>query len=174
MPRSWRTTAPPSPADNIRPARPDEIPALAALAFEAKASHGYDDAFMERVREALVPVRVDVLAGSVLVAEARPADACGPAVFAGWGALAWRDDGERYVEDLWVAPARQRCGVGTSLLRALLSSAGESGDRCVFVESDPHAVAFYRRHGAVDAGEITSRATGRSLPRLRFDLAVRP
>jgi GNAT superfamily N-acetyltransferase len=60
------------------------------------------------------------------------------------------------LEDLFVEPSRMRHGVGTALMREMLSRIrAEGGDR-IDVTANPHADAFYRHMGFVDAGSAVT------------------
>jgi len=45
-------------------------------------------------------------------------------------------------------------GVGSGILARLIDCARERGDRAVQLSAQTHALAFYRRHGFVEEGEV--------------------
>lgn len=57
------------------------------------------------------------------------------------------------LDNLWVAPAQARCGIGTALLRHSLVQARLGGAARVLVDADPNAEPFYLHCGAVRTGE---------------------
>lgn len=93
------------------------------------------------------------------------------------GVAALNDEGDQAeLHHLWVHPTAQGTGVGRSLMEWALSEARSRGCSSVRVESDPHAVDFYRRFGAVRIGEVPAPVAGteRSLPVLRIPLNPDP
>lgn len=150
----------------MRAARPDEHATLSAIAFQAKASHGYSTEFMEACRDELTysPARIDSDSFHFLVVE-------GDDGIEGFVALEERSGTECELEALFVLPAFSGRGVGTSLMRRALRHAIEKGFKAMMIQSDPGAVDFYRSFGAVLVGESPSGSIpGRMLPQLRIDL----
>jgi predicted GNAT family N-acyltransferase len=45
-------------------------------------------------------------------------------------------------------------GVGGRILGALIAKAKQRGDRAVVLSAQTHAIAFYRRHGFAEEGEV--------------------
>ena len=71
----------------------------------------------------------------------------------------------------FVEPGSLRQGVGPLLFAWVREASREGGAKRLVIESDPGAVPFYIRMGAVDAGHAPSGSIpGRILPRLEFDL----
>jgi GNAT superfamily N-acetyltransferase len=147
----------------IRPARPDEAPALSDLALRAKGHWGYDAAFLEACREELRVDPADCDGRSVVVA-----DAAG--VLIGFYQLLGEPPvGE--LADLFVDPPAIGRGVGGRLLAHAHAGAAARGFRTLTIDADPNAESFYRHAGAVRVGEVASGSiAGRRLPRL--ELAV--
>ena len=143
----------------VRRARPDEASALTDLAMRAKASWGYDAAFMAACREELTFTPEKMAAWSVWVAETE-------GELAGTIALSLHDGAE--VEDFFVEPAFQGRGVGTALMAELLAAARAAGARTLEVDADPNAEPIYARLGFVTFGRSPSGSIpGRWLPRMR-------
>lgn len=145
-------------ADEAR-SRTDE---LLALARRAKATWGYDEAFLDRfVAEQMGPFDGP---GSVVVV-AEEADALiGFAMMADRGDVAW-------MEDLWVDPAHQRSGIGAALIAAVCDLARSWGSAAVELESDPNAEPFYVAQGAVRVGvRLSALRPGVELPQMRIVL----
>ncbi|MGI8998604.1 MAG: GNAT family N-acetyltransferase, partial [Candidatus Limnocylindria bacterium] len=77
------------------------------------------------------------------------------------------------LEDLWVEPDAIGSGVGRRLFQHAIEVAAGLGASAFEIVSDPHAVGFYERMGAVVIGEIPSMlVAGRTLPLLRLDLRL--
>ena len=149
------------PEPRIRRAGPDEADALSALAARSKAHWGYDVAFMARVRDAMTLHPEDIERHEVWVLEStsgRPI---------GYHRVIPGDPAE--LEDLWVEPSSIGSGAGRILLEHAVEVARSGGASALDVDSDPNAVGFYERMGAVLVGETPSTLIpGRSLPRLRI------
>lgn len=73
-----------------------------------------------------------------------------------------------YLNNLFVAPDAIGQGVGKQLWKHMVKAAKASGCKTVFIESDPHAEAFYRSKGAERVGTVPSTIPGRTLPLLVF------
>jgi GNAT superfamily N-acetyltransferase len=144
----------------VRQARPDEAAALTELAMRAKASWGYDAAFMAACRDELTLTPAKLAAWQVWVAEAE-------GVVAGMIALSL--DGRAEVEDFFVEPAFQGRGVGGALMATLLDAARAAGATAVEVDADPNAEAIYARLGFETFERSPSGSIpGRWLPRMRL------
>jgi GNAT superfamily N-acetyltransferase len=149
-------------AITVRPARADEAAALTELALRAKASWGYDEAFMAASREdlTLTPERME--AWTVWIAEADGQLA---------GMIALSLDGGAEVETFFVEPRFQGRGVGATLMAELLAAARGAGVEVLEVDADPNAEPIYARFGFETFGRSPSGAIpGRFLPRMRLRL----
>jgi N-acetylglutamate synthase-like GNAT family acetyltransferase len=138
-----------------------EAEVLSRIAFRAKASHGYDAAFMEACRAELTVAPADFATRVFWAAEESDGQIIG---FAGlWPAA----DGAAEVDPLYVEPAIQRGGVGCLLWSALERQARETGAERIVLDSDPHTVGFYVRMGCRVTGEAPSGSIlGRMLPHM--------
>jgi len=146
----------------IREARADEAEALTRLAMRAKASWGYDAAFMDACRAELTLTPEKMAAWTVWVAEADGAIA---------GMIALRLDGGAEVEDFFVEPDFQGRGVGGALMATLLGACREAGATTLEVDADPNAEAIYARLGFTTFARSPSGSIpGRTLPRMRLAL----
>ncbi|SDG33611.1 N-acetylglutamate synthase, GNAT family [Lentzea fradiae] len=147
----------------LRRARPDEAGVLSAVAQAAKAHWGYDEAFLESVREELTLTAADVESRRVVVA-----------VLDGEVVGFYSLDGappHGELGNLWVRPDRIGTGLGRVLWEHALAEADAAGFERLDVEADPHAEGFYLRMGAERIGGTPSGSIpGRVLPLLR----VRP
>jgi GNAT superfamily N-acetyltransferase len=144
----------------VRDAGPGECADLSALAFESKASWGYDEAFMVACRDELTVRERDLDAMRVRVA-------CDDA-----GCILGFHGVILDPPELWwmfVASGAHRSGVGTLLLEDACAVARAAGARTLRIESDPYAEAFYLRAGAKRIGETPSLSIpGRVLPLLEL------
>ena len=146
----------------VRQARADEAAVLTELAMRAKASWGYDDAFMAACRDELTLTPERMAAWQVWVAEVE-------GEIAGMVALNLADGAE--VEDFFVEPAFQGRGVGGALMAQLLDAARAAGPGTLEVDADPNAEAIYARLGfATFSRSPSGSIPGRWLPRMRMDL----
>ena len=141
----------------VRPAWPDEGPVLSALALESKAHWGYDKEFLNQCRNELTVTRERIARERIRVAEID-----GRAV--GFSSVAV-SVGKADVSDLFVLPEFTSRGIGQLLANDMLLYICRHGIPLVHVEADPHAIAFYRRQGFTQCGEVPSHSIpGRKLP----------
>ena len=147
----------------VRRALADEAGALTELAIRAKASWGYDDAFMAACREELTLTAEKMAAWQVWVADAGGG-------IAGMIALSLEHGAE--VEDFFVEPTFQGRGVGAALMAELMATARAAGLTVLEVDADPNAEAIYAKLGFETFSRSPSGSIpGRWLPRMRLTLA---
>ncbi|PIC01414.1 GNAT family N-acetyltransferase [Caulobacter sp. X] len=148
-----------APSAKIRLARPEEADRLTRLAMTAKASWGYDEAFMAMCRAELTLTPEKMNAWTIWVAEC-----VGEIV--GMIALASKGlSGE--VEDFMVDPDFQGRGLGAALMGALLDECRARGLQTIGLDADPNAEGIYQRLGLTTVGQSPSRSIpGRMLPRM--------
>lgn len=174
----------------VRRARPADAAALTALARAAKASWDYPEhwlrdweaelSFSESYLETHLVFAIDDRAEDSVEegvefgvedgAEVRDANTTLP--IAAVCALEMHVS-HWYLAHVWVAPAAQRCGLGSALVRHALEEAQRRRPAMVIVDADPNAVEFYQRLGGHPAGLRTAPMPGeptRALPRLTFGL----
>lgn len=136
----------------LRPAAPAEAPELDAIAIAAKRSWGYDDQVMGQWLDDLRcdPTRLDARPAQVALVSGAMVGYCQVATdrqpWELWG--------------LWVHPDHMGMGVGHALLLWAMSLAQHAGQQHLSVDSDPHALGFYLRHGAVLVGAVPAPITG--------------
>jgi GNAT superfamily N-acetyltransferase len=158
-----------TPGITLRPARPDEKPALDALCFRAKAHWGYDADFMARSRDALRVPDSAIRAGLAFVA----ADADRPLGVASFGvaSLAVETPDIAQLDLLFVEPAMIGTGIGAALFELAAATARAAGATRLDIHADPFAAGFYDRMGARRIGDVPSDVIpGRLLPLYRLDL----
>ncbi|WP_169726078.1 GNAT family N-acetyltransferase [Aestuariibacter salexigens] len=90
---------------------------------------------------------------------------------AGFYTLAYSHPGSWSIEALFVSPVMMKKGIGSVLMQDVLQSAVQSKVHTLRIESDPHAVGFYQRFGAVQTGTVASGSIeNRCLPLLEIKL----
>lgn len=152
------------PGTNLRAARPDDAGVLADLALAAKASWGYDAAFMARCREIMVISPDAVRRHPYYVLDNEAGDPLG---FYGFDLA----DGLLTLDWLFVAPGAQGRGLGRRLFDHAVTVARTRQFGYFQIISDPHAEAFYLKMGALRCGSAPSDLSpDRLLPVLRLDL----
>ncbi|MEO6003471.1 MAG: GNAT family N-acetyltransferase [Opitutus sp.] len=141
----------------IRPAQPHEAAALTEIAFAAKRSWGYPEAWIQQWAESLTVTDTFIREHATFVASM-------DRVTVGFAALVQGvKTAERSVsrlEHLWVRPEWMGRGIGRSLFAAGEAVAREAGSDVLTIESDPHAEAFYQRQGAITVGQIPADIEG--------------
>lgn len=144
----------------LRPAKPDDVETLTELALAAKQHWGYDQAFMDAVRDELTFTADDIAERHFVVAELQ-GDVVG----------FYSVDGEPprgELGNMWAKPSQIGTGLGAILWRHAMSTAAELGHDELDIDSEPFAEGFYLRMGAERVGEIASGSIpGRVLPQLR-------
>jgi GNAT superfamily N-acetyltransferase len=152
----------------IRPARPDDVPAVVAMVHElADFESAADQCHLteDQLREAMYGER-PALFGHV-AADVRDE----PIGFALWflNFSTWEGTHGLYLEDLYVRPVARGTGAGGALLAALAAICVERGYRrleWVMLDWNP-AAEFYAAIGAtVTADWLPYRLTGAALHRL--------
>ncbi len=129
----------------IRPAQPDERPALEALQWRASlANPGYREALMANPDAIVLPVE-QIEAGQVVVAEVG-------GLCLGFAALLPRDDGDIELDGLFVDPQTWKGGVGRALVEHSCQMARGQGAAFLHVVGNPHALGFYERCGFETVG----------------------
>lgn len=147
----------------VRAARPEEAGRLTALAMTAKASWGYDEAFMAQCRAELTLTPEKMAKWTIWVAE------CDGEV-AGMVALTGSEP-EAELEDFMVEPRFQGRGVGGALMAVLLEECRRRGVRTLGLDADPNAEPIYRKLGFTTIGRSPSGSIpGRMLPRMMRSL----
>lgn len=147
----------------VRAARPEEAGRLTALAMTAKASWGYDEAFMAQCRAELTLTPEKMAKWTIWVAE------CDGEV-AGMVALTGSEP-EAELEDFMVEPRFQGRGVGGALMAVLLEECQRRGVRTLGLDADPNAEPIYRKLGFTTIGRSPSGSIpGRMLPRMMRSL----
>ncbi|SIQ42559.1 Acetyltransferase (GNAT) domain-containing protein [Cellulosimicrobium aquatile] len=151
-------------AFRLRDATAQDADAASGLALRSKASWGYSAPFLEACRSELTFTSKQCSGGGMRIAEQHGR-------IIGF-ALVEPAGSEPELSALFVDPEHMGRGVGHALLVDALGAARRLGLHRLFLDSDPGAEPFYRRHGAWRVGETPSGSVaGRVIPRLCFDLA---
>lgn len=148
----------------IRRARSEDADILTELAMRAKASWGYDQAFMAACRAELTMTPERLSAWTVWVAEAEGKIA---------GMIALSRNGDAEVEGFFVEPSLQGKGLGGALMTTLLEDCRAKSATTLMVDADPNAETIYARLGFATVGRSPSGSIpGRFLPRMMLVLAA--
>jgi ribosomal protein S18 acetylase RimI-like enzyme len=67
-----------------------------------------------------------------------------------------------YLPIIGVDPSRQASGIGRALLQPVLDRANAEGVRCYLETTQPHNVAFYRKHGFELIATVVEPSSGLS------------
>ena len=149
----------------IRPMAPEDLSEVSALGIRSKASWGYDNAAM-RVFAAELTLTSDGVRGLADAQVAVHSEA-----IAGYFTLRAHANDALELEHLFVDPAHFGRGIGTQLLESALASANQLGASEVTIFSDPNAIGFYQKHGALVVGRHASSISGRHIPVLTIACA---
>lgn len=149
----------------FRPARPEELEAITALAIRSKRYWGYSDAFMAALKPELTFRQAD-LDDPLTWVEVLESD--GSLI----GALRMRRRTElAYLEDLWIDPQVIGQGFGRIGFERAVGIGRGWGKGVMELESDPHAEPFYRHLGCERVWmSPVSVVPGRSVPLMRYAL----
>lgn len=148
----------------LRPARPDEAGALTGIALAAKQHWGYDQAFMDAVRDELTFTAETIAQRHFVVAELK-----GEVI--GFHSIGGEPpNGE--LEDVWAKPSQIGTGLGAILWHHAMATAAALGHEHLGIDAEPFAEGFYLKMGAERVGEVASGSIpGRVLPKLRASTA---
>jgi GNAT superfamily N-acetyltransferase len=148
----------------FRPALTEDADALTALALRSKAYWGYDQDFLDRVRDEL-SFSPASMAGRKITIAAVDGRMVGFYSIDG-------DPPAGELGNLWLDPALIGTGVGRRLWRHAVDTARAAGFTSLRIEAEPNAEGFYLTMGAVRVGGTPSGSIpGRILPLLRYDVA---
>jgi len=145
---------------HVRDATTAELDELTRIARAAKAHWGYPVQWLDAWEPELTYDARTLDEHDVFVVERAGR-------IAGVGSLS-RDGDTAEIEGLWVAPDAMGHGVGRVLFDECVRRAKTAGATTLIIDSDPHAVGFYERMGAVRVGAVPTAIEGRALPRLRL------
>ncbi len=150
----------------FRPARPDELEAITALAIRSKRHWGYSDEFMAALIQELTFQEADLEDERTRVEVFEGDD--GRLI----GALRMRRRTElAYLEDLWIDPEAIGRGYGRIGFERACAIGREWGKGVMELEADPFAEPFYLHVGAVRvAMSPVPRVPGRAVPLMRYSL----
>ena len=154
-----------APLSRFRPAGPDELEAITALAIRSKAYWGYPDEFMAALRPELTFCQADLDDPRTCV-EVLEVD--GQLI----GAIRMRRRTElACLEDLWVDPEAIGQGYGRIGFERACEIGRGWGKGVMELEADPFAEPFYLHLGAVRVGmSPVTVVPGRAVPLMRYAL----
>jgi GNAT superfamily N-acetyltransferase len=148
---------------NIRRAQASDAAELTKIAHEAKRYWNYPERWIELWREDLT-LTPELIAGNEVYVAEDGGEALGCYCLIA-GSPHWA------LEHFWVRPAAMGKGVGRRLFEHARAVALDAGASVLEIDSDPNAVEFYLRMGAVKVGEVRSEIDGQ--PRIRPLLHLR-
>jgi ribosomal protein S18 acetylase RimI-like enzyme len=147
----------------LRKAESGEADTLTKLAIRSKQWWGYDDAFMDKIRDDMVVAEEWLLRDHAVVAEDN-------GMMAGY-AISRVDAREAFLRDLFIDPPFIGRGIGSVLFEDALAFARAQRVNRLTLIADPNAVGFYERYGLRVVGrEPSSYIPGRSLPIMAMEL----
>ena len=154
----------------LRAATEQDAPKLSRLAIQAKAYWGYPEEFMRACHaELTVTTEAIVSDENHFVVAMHQQELIG--FYALEGLVDQQGDKQIELGSLYVGPKYIGKGIGRLLMSQAKAHALTLGARSLFIQSDPHAVDFYRAAGAVVVGEKESGSIrGRFLPLLEISL----
>jgi len=131
--------------------------------MRAKASWGYDAAFMDYVKPDMIVTPERIREAHAVVAEEQGATV-------GYAILKIHED-RSILHDLFVDPEHVGRGIGRQLFDEAVSFARDNGARELTLVSDPHTEAFYQHLGMRRIGtEPSIVSADRMLPVMSLDL----
>ena len=158
----------------LRAATDQDASRLSLLAIQAKAYWGYPEEFMHACHAELT-VTAEAIASSEkhFVVAMQQQELIGFYSLEGLVDQQGDKQGNKQIElgSLYVEPKYIGKGIGRLLMSQAKAHAGMLGAHSLFIQSDPHAVEFYRAAGAVIVGKKESGSIpGRFLPLLEVSL----
>ncbi len=122
---------------------------LTEIAFRSKALWGYDPDFMEQCRDELTVNDAFIQKNIVYCL-------CSNKEIAGFYSLKKLKKTEAELEHFFIDPKFKGQGFGKKLLEHAMKTVGKTGYKNLIIQSDPNAVEFYIRQGAVQIGKRNS------------------
>lgn len=148
----------------ITPATTSMARELTDIALAAKAHWGYSEAFMQACRDELIVDETLMQRPGCWYFVATESQRV-----LGFATLIDTDT-DIELDALFIRPDVIGQGVGKALFNHCRKVCADLGKPHMFIQSDPHAAAFYARMGASKVGETTSLSIpGRHLPLFRLD-----
>ncbi|MEN7547759.1 GNAT family N-acetyltransferase [Rapidithrix thailandica] len=148
---------------SIRSATLKEAELLTQLASRSKAHWGYDDAFLQRCAPELQVKTAEIRLNQVFVIEHT-------LQIAGFYMFSPLSEQEVELTLFFIDPPFIGQGLGKRLFKHALQQTRQRGFTQMFIQSDPFALPFYQKMGALLHSEKVSESTGRSLPLLLVHL----
>jgi GNAT superfamily N-acetyltransferase len=143
---------------HLRRARPEEAPALSALALRSKAYWGYDAAFLASCAAELTLSAEEIADTPTFVLEV-------DGTRLGFYSIERRDETRSELNFLFVEPEAIGRGYGRVLMEHAIERARALGSRVLEIQGDPNAAQFYRAVGGRLVGSRPSASIpGRVLP----------
>jgi N-acetylglutamate synthase-like GNAT family acetyltransferase len=144
----------------IRIGNVNDLQELNSISLKSKKYWGYPQEWIELWKDELTLTPEEISDHFILVVETRNR-------IVGFGALSETDEYFE-IEHLWVLPEYMGKGIGSKLIKKLLSRV-KMNKKPVIVISDPNAENFYKSHGFITHKKVESLPRGRFLPLMRKD-----
>lgn len=148
----------------ILPAKPEQAQALTQIALAAKAYWGYPKRWMEQWKPQLTFTSDYFEENESWVAELNGSSVAFYTLL--------EQDGNAWIENLWVIPDLIGKGVGKCLFLHALDISRQRGFTKLKLEADPNAVGFYEKMGMYKISERQYELDGqpRILPMMEINL----
>ena len=148
----------------IRRAEIKDAETLSNIAYAAKSFWNYPESWLKVWKDALTITPEFIEQNEVYLIESE-------GKVLGFYALILEGKKAR-LEHLWISPENIGIGIGKTLMFDAIEKARTLGATFIEIESEPNAVGFYQKQGAVKFGESKSEIEGqaRILPIMRIDL----
>lgn len=127
----------------VRSAKPEEQRELTRLCVRATMHAGHDEAFIDRVMPGLTITLPMITGGCVQVAQQNSGEIVGAVAV-----TATMIRGIAQLHNIFVDPARWRCGIGRVLFGAAATPAKTFKAGALMIYADPSAEGFYKRIGS--------------------------
>lgn len=150
----------------IRKAQITDAEKLSQIAFAAKSYWNYPENWLKIWKDSLTITPEFIETNQVFLAES-------DRKILGFYALILSSENVQ-LEHLWISPENIGGGIGKILMADAIEKAKSFGGKSMEIESEPNAVGFYQKQGAVKIGERKSEIEGqeRILPLMKIDLKI--
>ena len=150
------------PRVTYRRGTPEDSAALTEITVRAKASHGYDEAFMNLILDDMAISEEQIARDTFMLAIVHRR-------ILGYAHLMPVEAPDTvYLENLYIDPDGQGMGLGRSLFEWAWVEAGRRGYDWLEWDSDPNAAPFYWKMGGEQISEVESTTfPGRMIPKFR-------
>jgi GNAT superfamily N-acetyltransferase len=146
----------------IRRAAASDASQLTRIAHAAKSYWNYPEELIRLWAPDLTVTPIDIETDLVFCAER-------DGRIAGFYSVS-SDGPVREIEHMWILPEHIGRGLGRELFNHMIEKLRDAGVERLRIESDPNAVGFYERMGAVRIGDVPASPEARTLPLLELTI----